>query len=165
MSDNDSKSTRYVVCRCQNCDGHIEFDASSFTAGETHNVECPHCHLETVIFVPPPDKTEPTSPKPQSTPQPSEQTKQCPFCAETIKAEAVVCRFCGRDLVNRQPERIRPVTTIAPEKPETVVQARSGVVDGVKLGCGMFILLPLILIGIGIVVLILLAMFGSLLPN
>jgi hypothetical protein len=25
-------------------------------------------------------------------------TRACPFCAETIKAAAVVCRFCGRDL-------------------------------------------------------------------
>ncbi|HWQ10851.1 MAG TPA: hypothetical protein VN436_17140 [Holophaga sp.] len=25
-------------------------------------------------------------------------TKVCPFCAETIKQAAVVCRFCGRDL-------------------------------------------------------------------
>jgi ribosomal protein L32 len=31
--------------------------------------------------------------------------KKCPFCAETVKLEARVCKHCGRDLepVNNQP--------------------------------------------------------------
>lgn len=28
----------------------------------------------------------------------TENTKQCPYCAETIAAEANVCKHCGRDV-------------------------------------------------------------------
>lgn len=28
----------------------------------------------------------------------AQTTRNCPYCAETIKKEATVCRFCGREV-------------------------------------------------------------------
>jgi hypothetical protein len=55
MNQSDARqSANYVTCPCQHCAGGIEFDASDFEKGETRTVECPHCHMETIIFVPEP---------------------------------------------------------------------------------------------------------------
>jgi membrane protein YdbS with pleckstrin-like domain len=36
----------------------------------------------------------------------SEATKECPFCAERIKAAAVLCRFCGSSLDGAAPRQV-----------------------------------------------------------
>lgn len=44
---------KFVKCGCQFCSGSIEFESEH--AGETIN--CPHCGMETMLFIPPSQRT------------------------------------------------------------------------------------------------------------
>lgn len=49
------KTPNLVTCPCQHCNGHIQFDRLQLLAGNS-KIDCPHCGLETVLFVPPEKK-------------------------------------------------------------------------------------------------------------
>lgn len=66
----------------------------------------------------------------------TEETKECPFCAETIKTAAVVCKHCGRDLAgdNNVPSKS---TAYSPPKK--------------KSGTNPFMILVLVLVGLCVI--------------
>jgi len=47
----EQPTPHYVTCHCQHCDGHIEFEANELVE-ENSIVPCPHCGLETKLFIP-----------------------------------------------------------------------------------------------------------------
>ena len=60
-----------VKCPCNNCSEHLEFDESA--AGET--IACPHCGMDTVLFIPKAPVAQPI--EPESAPKP--ETKRASY--------------------------------------------------------------------------------------
>src|SRR5688572_28237660 len=54
----------YLKCPCQNCGASIEFPAD----GAGANIECPHCHEHTALFIPAPDFGETSHSDPPTSP-------------------------------------------------------------------------------------------------
>lgn len=73
---------RYVTCHCKHCDGRIEFDANELVE-ENSIVPCPHCGLETKIFIP--------VAHPEKAPTEGASSVACP---KAVRREGF---FCGED--------------------------------------------------------------------
>ena len=84
MSNPPNEPPRLVFCLCRHCAAVIEFDSSH--AGEV--VVCPHCDLETSLFVPPISEQKENSPAaPPTVEEIKENSPAVPPTMEAVERE------------------------------------------------------------------------------
>lgn len=102
----------FVTCHCQHCDGGIEFDANEF-AEENSIVSCPHCGLETKIFIPVLQTEKVPTELPSSVASPTAVRREGFFCGE----EAIQETGTG---VSGEPIPAQVAVTL-PKEPQTQI--------------------------------------------
>ncbi len=89
-----------VTCACDNCSKHLEFDPAD--AGSV--IRCPHCGLETKLFIPGAQSSKSrqpvtVSPSPPRSPVIGSNLVTCPDCGNSVSKLADSCPKCGRPIV------------------------------------------------------------------
>jgi predicted nucleic acid-binding Zn-ribbon protein len=157
----------FLKCVCNNCPGHIEFEESN--AGQT--VTCPHCGLETVLYVPQKqsaDNSRPTAPiarttapqsppaKPQVRPVHDEAKCNCQRCGKTLAfppqmvGQDITCPHCGRETTLLAPRAGKTIPAIVAPAKESAYGDLGGLVLA---GYITAVLMPLVGFIIGIILL------------
>lgn len=78
----------------------------------------------------------------------NQDEKKCPFCAEIIKKEAIICKHCHSNLTSGAPQK----TVLADSKGQTSETISKGVVGGLSKFFVIYPCIAAIVIGILIVV-------------
>lgn len=75
---------------------------------------------------------------------PTQKTKQCPFCDESIKKEAIKCKHCGTDLMEDKKIFLSPTNSFKLTKSE---KPKEGLfLQTMNCGCVIFFLIIAIVI-------------------
>src|ERR1035438_8447097 len=71
----ESTQPDLVTCSCNNCDGHLQFERRHAGA----RISCPHCGMETQLYIPQPSKgarpKKPTQYEPLKEPVPADEVE------------------------------------------------------------------------------------------
>ncbi len=142
-----------ITFACESCGQGVVIDE----AGAGQLVDCPGCgaqlevpyksksldgsaraNLRAVTTEPPPSPSVPTS-----------HTKKCPFCAETINAEAIKCKHCGEFLDSKpRAQGFSPATKSIHQA--TPVEAATVSQGNIIAGYSLAIIVPFIGFFVGI---------------
>lgn len=126
-----------ALIRCPECDGVI----SDLTP------VCKYCGHQTTSDLSATLKSDlPTTQKSDlSVSVPAISLINCPACSKKISSQAQACPGCGHPIAKIQLPAIQPQSKV--EFPKEI-RAQISIIDGVKLGIGMFIVLPLLIFAV-----------------